>query len=154
MFISTFLDQDFMNRYNLFVSGKRLNKERMVWEYTIKSRKLEDYKNMIQASLYHPPHITVDQGKTKEGTLYLMHHFEEKPLLKEFIANTMLGIEYLWGGPVKLETSEAIPVVSEEKAKDLASYYLPQKEEAHEPEIVWRRVLYTMENRKLNRKEI
>jgi hypothetical protein len=35
-----------------------------------------------------------------------VHHFEGKPLVHEFIANTMMGIEFLWGKPVMLETSE------------------------------------------------
>ena len=41
---------------------------------------------------------------TNNGNLYLVHHFEGKPLVRDFINNTMLGIEYLWGAPVQLET--------------------------------------------------
>ena len=112
MFISTFLTQEFMDRYNLFVAGKRLNKRKMVWEYYIRSRDAGAYRQMIQESLYHPPHITVKEDDRESPELYLVHHFEGKPLVQEFIANTMMGIEYLWGKPVKLETSE---VVSQEK---------------------------------------
>jgi stage V sporulation protein R len=154
MFISTFLDQDFMTRYNLFVAGKRLNKERMVWEYYIKSRKLSDYKKMIQDSLYHPPHITVDTDRTKEGKLFLVHHFEGKPLLQEFIANTMMGIEYLWGKPVQLETSEVVAAPKPQLATWPSPLAAPVPEEKKAPEIIWRRVLYTMEKRKLTKKEI
>jgi stage V sporulation protein R len=39
---STFLTQEFMDRYNLFVAGKRLNKSKMVWEYYIRSRDASD----------------------------------------------------------------------------------------------------------------
>jgi stage V sporulation protein R len=154
LFISAFLDQDFMTRYNLFVAGKRLNKERMVWEYYIKSRKLEDYKKMIFASLYHPPSIRVDTGRMKEGNLYLVHQFEEKPLLREFIANTMLGIEYLWGKPVQLETSEAVPVAPPQAIPWPSAPLQPSHDVKEEPRISWHRVLYTMEKRKLTRKEI
>ena len=144
MFINDFLDQDFIHRHNLFVAGKRLNKQRMVWEYYIKSRKAAEYRKMIQASLYHPPHIDIDLGKSSSQTLYLDHHFEGKPLVKEFIANTMMGIEYLWGGPVQLETSEVVSISPPPATGDSGAQELPE-----EPEIKWRRVLYTMRDRKL-----
>ncbi len=145
LFINSFVDQDFVDRNRLFVAGKRLNEARMVWEYYVKSRKAEDYRDMLLASLYHPPHIEVDRSQTADGTLYLMHHFEEKPLVKDFIANTMIGIEFLWGGPVKLETSEVAGTLS--PPPDLVA-------EEVEPEIVWRRVLYEMKDRKLKMSSI
>jgi stage V sporulation protein R len=52
-----------------------------------------------------------------------------------------MGIEYLWGSPVQLETSEVVATSS-------------PKEETKEPEIKWQRVLYTMDNRKLSKKNI
>jgi stage V sporulation protein R len=48
-FINTFVDQDFINRYKLFVAGKRLNQSRGVIEYYVKSRKAEDYRQKIIA---------------------------------------------------------------------------------------------------------
>lgn len=152
MFINSFVDQDFMNHHKLFVAGRKLDQSRMVWQYYVKSRKLEDYRQMLFDALYHPPFITVDPEKTKvNGTLYLLHHFEEKPLVKEFISNTMLGIEYLWGGQVQLETSEiaATPKGVQDSVSTLFS--MPQ-EEVKEEEIRWQRVLYTMEKRKLSKK--
>jgi len=140
LFINTFVDQDFVTRNNLFVAGRRLNQARMVWEYYVKSRNAEDYRKMLFESMYHPPHITVDSEKTKEGTLYLVHHFEEKPLVTEFIPNTMMGIEYLWGGPVQLETHEVSSVSP-----------VPPEGEHKEPEIKWQQVIYTMEKRKLSK---
>ncbi len=132
LMVVNFLDQDFVNKHKLFVAGKRLNLERMVWEYYVKSRKAEDYRQMILDSLYHPPYIEVDREKTAaNGTLYLVHHFEGKPLYRDFVPNTMLGIEYLWGGPVKLETTELV------KSKD--------KKEINE-----HRMLYTMEKKKFS----
>jgi len=147
MFVSTFLTQEFINRHNLFVAGKRLNKKKMVWEYYIKSRNVSDYQKMLQDSLYHPPHISVKNDNKGKDPLYLVHHFEGKPLVNEFIANTMMGIEYLWGKPVQLETSE---VVSQQAPQAGAG----DPDAAAESALNWQRVVYTMENRKLSKKEI
>jgi len=133
MFINTFLDQDFMDINNLFVVGKRLNRQRMVWEYYVKSRKAEDYRQMILDTMYHPPLIRIDEEKTSKGPLYLVHQFEGKPLYKDYIPNTMLGIEYLWGKPVKLETIEVTV-----KKVDGKSEYIQKP------------VLYTMQDRKIS----
>ena len=155
MFINRFFDQDFMTRHKLFVAGRRLDQTRMVWQYYVKSRKLEDYRQMLLDSLYHPPHITVDLEKAGgDGILYLVHHFEGKPLVKQFIKNTMIGVEYLWGKKVQLETSEIVP--SAKKAQNTLTSLFPQPREEveEEEEIKWERVLYTMENRKLTRKVI
>jgi len=145
-FINTFIDQDFLTRNNLFVTGRRLNQARMVWEYFVKSRNVDDYRKMIFDSLYHPPHVDIDQEKTKNGAIYLNHFFEGKPLVKEFIHNTMLGIEFLWKGPVKLETSEVVA--------DSAGRQSPAggQAEDEEKEIKWQRVVYTMQDRKLSKK--
>jgi stage V sporulation protein R len=146
LFINSFVDQDFITRNNLFVAGKRLNETRQVWEYYVKSRKAEAYRTMLQDSLYHPPHITIEIDRTEEGPLYLMHHFEGKPLVQEFIADTMMGIEYFWDRPVLLETSEV-------SMKD-QSPSLSERSESRGGDLKWQRVLYSMENRKLSRKEL
>ncbi|KAF0220370.1 MAG: hypothetical protein FD174_1271 [Geobacteraceae bacterium] len=145
-FIKTFVEQDFINEHKLFVAGKRLNQGRMVWEYYVKSRKADVYRRMVLDSLYHPPFIEVDPKKTAGNTLYLVHHFEGKPLVKEYIANTMMGIEYLWGGPVQLETSV---VEAELPAQESAAMV-----EETEPRIKWCRVLYTMKERQLSQQQI
>jgi len=153
-FISAFLEQDFVTRNKLFVAGKRLNKERKVYEYYIKSRNAQDYRRMVIDSLYHPPHIEIDTKKMKDNALYLNHRFEEKPLVKEFIANTMTGIEYLWGGPVELETNEFVSK-SAQSAQDFfpIGMTFPMAQDS-EPSAKWERVLYTMKNRKLSRRTI
>jgi len=151
-FINSFVDQDFMTENKLFVAGRRLNEERMVWEYYVKSRKISDYREMLMDTLYHPPFIEVLPDKRINNTLYLNHRFEEKPLVTEFIANTMLGIEYLWGGPVQLETSE-VASVSQPIVTDTGAF--PTKPgTAQKPEIKWQRVVYTMEKRKLTKKNM
>jgi stage V sporulation protein R len=148
MFINTFVDQDFVDRNKLFVAGRRLNQNKMVWEYYVKSRKAEDYRQMLLAALYHPPFIEIDTHKSEGHSLYLVHHFEGKPLIKEFIQNTMMGIEYLWGGPVKLETSD-VETTGHSQSPIFNANPSPQKKE-----LKWRRILYTMENRKLTKSVI
>ncbi len=157
-FINTFLDQDFMTKNDLFVVGKRLNNERMVYEYYIKSKKAEDYRQMLIDLLYHPPFIEIDEAQSKNGALYLNHRFEGKPLVTEYIANTMMGIEYLLGAPVQLETSE----VTMTQAGQTAPFLLPgvpvppppQPDEAQARTISWQRVLYTMDKKKLTKKKL
>jgi stage V sporulation protein R len=144
MFISTFVDQDFVTLNNLFVAGQRLNQAKMVWEYYVKSRKAEEYRKMLMDSLYHPPYIEVPVEKNTSKTLYLRHNFEEKPLVAEFIANTMMGIEYLWGWPVQLETHEVFSM----------SPPAGPQEVQKEPEIEWQQILYTMENRKISKRAL
>ncbi|UCF92735.1 MAG: SpoVR family protein [Desulfobacterales bacterium] len=155
MFVNTFVDQDFVDHYKLFVAGKRLNQDRGVWEYYIKSRKADDYRQMLLDILYHPPHIEIVPEKDENATLHLVHHFEGKPLVKEFIANTMMGIEYLCGRPVQLETSE---VVTTSKTRPvsvpLPGVSMPLTEERKEREVKWQRVLYTMKNRKLSKEQL
>jgi stage V sporulation protein R len=134
--IKTFVDQEFVDKHDLFVTGKRYDERRDVFQYYVKSRKAEDYKQMLIDSLYHPPYITVEQDKTSDENLYLKHHFEGKQLIQEFIGNTMIGIEFLWGAQVQLETTEI-----------LASKNNPQ-------DFTFRKVIYTLRDRKLYKKEI
>ncbi|MDY6905278.1 MAG: SpoVR family protein [Thermodesulfobacteriota bacterium] len=152
-----FIDQDFVNKNKLFVTGKRINAQKGVWEYYVKSRSADQYRQMALDSLYHPPHITVNHDKTLPERLYLTHTFEHKPLVKDFIENTMMGIEFLWGGTVELETSE--PVVSGQEEEAYAYPLMPMPgigplmgEEAQEKEVHWERVIYTMKDRTLTRR--
>jgi stage V sporulation protein R len=154
IFINTFVEQDFVNQFKLFVAGRRLNQSRGVWEYFIKSRNADDYRRMLLEILYHPPHVDIDPQKAKDGSLYLVHRFENKPLVKEYIANTMLGIEYLWGAPVQLETSEVVQAETKPTPLPLPGLTAPVEQEHKAREIKWQRVLYTMKNRKLARENI
>ena len=147
----SFVDQDFVTANNLFVAGKRLNQQKMVWEYYVKSRSADDYREMLMASLYHPPCIEVDLEKTKDNALYLTHRFEGKPLVAEYIPNTMLGIEYLWGNPVQLETMELAATPQEPKMPTLPGLPTSQTDAPKPRELKWQRVLYTMKERKLSR---
>ena len=104
-FINKFITQDFTEKYKLVLIGERINQTRMTREFYIKSKKASDYKDFILSHLMHPPHITISKENTKNGVLYLNHHYEGKQLIPEFIDNTMIGISYLWNGEVKLETN-------------------------------------------------
>ncbi len=152
LFINSFVDQDFVDRHNLFVAGKRLNAAKGVWEIYVKSRDAHQYKEMLIDSLYHPPYIYIDPAKARGYCLYLNHRFEGKPLVQDYIANTMLGIEYLWGGPVKLETTE---LHSDWQAHKLprgpAQPYTPSAGRSTTAPPRLQRVVYTMENRRLRR---
>jgi stage V sporulation protein R len=154
MFINTFVDQDFIDQYKLFVAGKRLNEQRGVWEYYVKSRSADSYRQMLLDTLYHPPCIEIDQEKSKNSDLYLVHRFEGKPLVKDFIANTMLGIEYLWGAPVTLETSEVVPGPPSQARLPIPGLPMPQETDPQAREINWQRVRYTMKDRKLSKENI
>ncbi len=154
MFINTFVDQDFVNQYKLFVAGRRLNQQRGVWEYYVKSRSADSYRQMVLDTLYHPPCIDIDLEKSKNSDLYLSHRFEGKPLVKDFIANTMLGIEYLWGAPVKLETSEVVPSDPSQARLPIPGLTMPQENDPQPREIKWQRVRYTMKDRKLSKENI
>ncbi len=133
MLFNTFVNQEFVDTYNLFTVGKRLNEKEQTIEYYIKSRKAEDYKKMLVDNLYHPPYVTVDENKSNDKNLYLVHHFEGKQLIKDFIADVLIGLEFLWGNQVQLETTE---IVEKQKSNNDVEY-------------VNRRVLYTCKNRKV-----
>jgi stage V sporulation protein R len=108
---------------------------------------------MLLDSLYHPPAVTMDEQKIVNGTHYLYHRYEGKPLVREYIDHALLGIEYLWGGKVNLETTEMV----EEEIREYDTtqpIYIAQiifTEPAAEKEIVPRLVVYTMENKKLSK---
>ena len=144
MFINSFVDQEFVDKYKLYVVGRRLNPGKGVFEYYVKSKNAEDYKKMLIDSLYHPPHITVEESKIKNNELYLNHHFEGKPLVQEYIHNTMIGIEYLYGNSVHLETSEIA------KKHDDTAWNRTRFDNRSEPE--YKRVLYTIKNKGLSKK--
>jgi stage V sporulation protein R len=140
MMINTFTDQDFIDKHSLFTVGKRLNQQKRVYEYFIKSKKAEDYKKMLIDSLYHPPRIEVSEEKTTADNLYLFHHFEGKPLYREYIPETLIGIEFLWGGAVQLETTEIHRTKPDRSGEE------------RPPEL--KKVLYTVKNRKVEKREI
>ncbi|MDP2908824.1 MAG: SpoVR family protein [Nanoarchaeota archaeon] len=157
MFISAFVDQEFVDKYNLFVVGKRINLQKGVMEYYIRSKKAEDYKKMILDKLYHPPDISVNKSKAEGNELYLEHNFEDKQLVKEFIPMTMMGLEYLWSDTIKLETSEIgedeLERLQGEMQDELYSTGILDIDEfLSKQDIKFERVVYTMKDKKLSKK--
>lgn len=138
--------QDFMEKYQYFLAGIRLPKDldkllKGMLEVYIKSKKAQDLRDSLNKFLYHPPYIIIDQ---KEGELYLNHVYEGRSLVTEYIPNVLIGLEYLWGKPVNLETTEYV-----EESPD---HYWWLRIEPIEPEYKKVRVLYTCRNRKTERK--
>jgi len=115
----------------------------MSWQYFVRSRKAADYKQMVADSLYHPPRIEV--AVTESNILELNHIFEGKPLLRDFIHGVMLGVEYLWGGEVHLQTSVPVPIKAGREGDGQA------KEETPKRTINWKRFRYVMKDRTLAR---
>lgn len=144
MFINAFIDQEFVDLHKLFVVDKRLNKERMTWQYYVRSRKAEQYKEMIADSLYHPPAITINVDD--DNALVINHVFEGKPLYRDYIEGALLGIEFLWGSKVCLYTFEPEPVKKDPSQAD--------KDEQPPREIKWRRIRYTMKDKKMTRVQV
>ncbi|MFH1063524.1 MAG: SpoVR family protein [Candidatus Woesearchaeota archaeon] len=107
LFVSRYLDQEFVDRHSLFVLGERIDTQRMVKQYYVKSRRAEDYRQMIIDSLDHPPVIDINHEKTK-NILYLQHRYEGKNLLRDYIPAVIRGLEFLWGAPIIFETTERI----------------------------------------------
>jgi stage V sporulation protein R len=143
MFVNNFIDQDFIDLHKLFVADKRLNKQRMTWEYYVKSKKAKDYKQMITDSLYHPPSVSIAVDDDK--SLVLNHLFEGKPLYRDYIEGTLLGLEFLWGAKVSLFTHEA------ERVRRESGQSRPPKTEGPQGEIAWKKIRYTMKDRKISR---
>lgn len=138
--LNIFITQEFVDKHDLFVVGIKPNFEKQTVQYYVKSRKAEDYKKMILDSLYHPPYIIVDLNKTNEKLLYLVHQFEGKQLIKEFVPDVLVGIEYLWGGEVQLETTEIL---------------MERPQSPNEPPTFRRqRVLWVCKDRKVSRRNV
>jgi len=141
--INTFVDQEFVNKNNLFTVGQRVNQERQSIEYYVKSRKAEDYKDMLKNTLYHPPHVTVNQQETNDECLCIEHQFEGKQLVKDYISDVLVGLEYLWGGNVELKTTE-IFVEKRNPYLTVSADDPPLKKEL-------KRIIYTIKNGKVTK---
>lgn len=99
--------QDFVDRHNLFVAGRRLNVEEDVIEIYVKSRSGKEYRKMLNDRLYHPPYILINEEKAEDGELYLDHVYEGRTLITKYIPAVLAGLSYFTGGNmVKLETTE------------------------------------------------
>lgn len=135
--------QEFVTKNKLFVAGKKLNIRNRTWEYYIKSRNGENYRNMVIDTLYHPPKIKYNTDEN--GKLNLEHIFEGKQLHRDYIDNVLIGLEFLWGKPIVLKTTEFV-------VEDRDSYFYWLTGEIENLEYKKRKVVYSCVNYKVNRK--
>lgn len=140
--------QKFVTKNKLFVAGKRLNPQRRTWEYYVKSRKGEDYRQMLIDSLYHPPSIKF--FVLENNTLYLNHKFEGKVLYRDYIDNVLIGLEYLWGSKVILETTE-FEKENDDRDYDAFVKMMMGIDDDEAPQYKQVRVYYTCKDRKVKR---
>ncbi|MDP3583212.1 MAG: SpoVR family protein [Ignavibacteria bacterium] len=145
-FVNRFVDQEFVDKHKLMVVGQRINIQKGVKEYYVKSRKAQDYKQMMSESLYHPPHVTFEVKEN--NTLYINHEFEGKELYRDYIQNTLIGLEYLWGSQVKLETTE---LDYDEMKKQYAQMDRGKTPQEIKIKPVFNRVIYTAQNKKVTK---
>lgn len=147
--------QDFVNRHNLFVAGQKFNMREGVVDVFIKSRKGKDYREMLNNSLYHPPYVVINNEKAKEGELYLDHIYEGRTLITRYIQAVLKGLAYMWGGTVKLETTEFKK--EDDKNVDMNAWWRRLGILMGAPDgrkIKKTRVLYTVSGSSFGRKEL
>lgn len=135
--------QNFVDKHNLFVAGRRFNPDKFVIEVYIKSRSGKEYRKMLNDSLYHPPHVLISEDKAKEGELYLDHVFEGRSLVTKYVPAVLTGLSYLAGKTVRLETTEFEMDEEEKSILFLDPEYKPMYKKL--------RVLYTAKGKELER---
>ena len=136
--------QDFVDKYKFFVAGVRLS--RINWgkaDIYIRSKNGKEYRRMLNKRLYHPPYIVIDEKKGVNGALYLDHKYEGRTLFTKHIPAVLIGLEFLNGVCVALETTEYEEV-------DAKPQWMHLWEET-EPEYKKVRVLYTCKDKKIER---
>lgn len=139
--------QDFVDKHNLFVAGRRLNRDRWTIETYIKSRNGKKYRKAMNDALYHPPYVVINpDGKAKEGELYLDHVYEGRTLVTRYIEPVLRGLSFLWGDAVKLETTE-FESRSQHEDANWENYYDPE----YKPPYHKVRSLYSCEGRDVTR---
>lgn len=137
--------QDFVNSYKLWIAGVRPHKTRWdIAEIYIKSKSGKEYRKRLNRMLYHPPVIDfTPNDKAKGGELYLDHVYEGRALHRRFIPGVLMGLEFLWGKRVRLETTEYEQLWSND--------WRERWRERFNPKYRKLRVLYTCENKRTTR---
>ena len=135
--------QDLVNKHNLFVAGRRLSQDEPVVEIYVKSRSGKEYRKMLNDSLYHPPHVLINEEKSEEGELYLDHVFEGRTLVTRYIPAVLKGLSYLWGNLVSLETTEFEMDKDEDELRLIDPEYKPKYRKV--------RILYTCDGQDIER---
>ncbi|OHA51526.1 MAG: hypothetical protein A3A97_03635 [Candidatus Terrybacteria bacterium RIFCSPLOWO2_01_FULL_40_23] len=98
--------QDFVDKYQLFVVGARPHPEDPdKAELYIKTKDGKRYRDLLNASLYHPPYIEYE-SKSHGPQLYLNHVYEGRSLVTKYIPAVLAGLSFFTGRDVRLETTE------------------------------------------------
>lgn len=71
--------------------------------------------------------------------------------MREFVNNTMLGLEFLWGGKVTLETTEVKSIKKPDQQPTLPGMGPAPDAEETRAKVEWQRVRYTMKDRKISK---
>lgn len=138
--------QDFIDKHQLFIAGVRPSREK--WdraEIYIKSRSGKEYRRLLNRMLYHPPNINiVNDPESEEGELYLDHVYEGRSLYTRYIKPVLIGLEFLRGKPVCLETTEYEEVAPK-------NWWERRGEPRYQPKYKKIRVLYTSAEQEVSR---
>ncbi len=138
--------QDFVDRYNLWIAGVRPSRDKWgVAELYIKSKSGKEYRRLLNQALYHPPNIDFGGEKAQDGELYLDHIYEGRSLYARSIKPVLTGLEFFWGKPVQLETTE-YEQVEPQNWWEWQNRYDPKYRKV--------RALYTCEDRAIDRQVI
>ncbi|QQG46119.1 MAG: SpoVR family protein [Candidatus Niyogibacteria bacterium] len=136
--------QDFTDKHKFFVVGARLSPTKWgMAELYIKSKSGIEYRRLLNKHLYHPPHIVIDEKRSADGGLYLVHEYEGRTLFTKHIPEVLIGLEFLSGGCVALETTEYEEVNMKPQWKHFW--------EGTEPEFKKERVRYTCKDKEVER---
>lgn len=138
--------QDFVDKNNLLIVGVRPHREKWdMAEIYIKSKNGKKYRELLNSFMYHPPRIDFET-RSRGSELYLDHIYEGKSLVTKHIAPCLVGLEFLSGKPVRLETTEYEMIQP--------SNWWEWFEQGFEPKYRRRRVLYFCLNRQVQRKAL
>lgn len=139
--------QDFANKYQLFSVGVRPSHAWGAADIYIKSKNSKALRRILNKALYHPPNIVINAEKAKDGELYLEHIYEGRTLLAEYIPTVLMGLQFLWGKRVRLETTEY--TLSEDLPWWYRYYPYWFFTNVQQPKYKRTRVVYTCEGRRM-----
>jgi len=136
--------QSFVDTYKYWTVGIR--QSRTSWDLAdvyIKSKSGKDFRRLLNRILYHPPYIIINEEKASDGELYLDHVYEGRSLHTRYVHSVLVGLEFLWGKRIRLETTE----YEEKYPTNWWDWY----REGFQKSYRKARVLYTCEKRDVRR---
>ena len=152
LFVNTFIEQDFVDRHKLFVADKVLDEQRMVWQWYVKSRKADDYKQMVKDSALPPAPHHRRPGQDRRG-----RPVPGPPLRGQAPGQGVHPQHHAGPGVPVGRQGHAGDHRGQDRSRNPISsppcraWARPAGDEDSEPEIEWQRVRYTMKDRKLSK---